>query len=70
MMHTILNFFQCRWLISQNIAHFSTCKNPKFPNFNKTADVKSGESILNISDAFKYFTFGLVVLHYIHQENL
>ena len=25
---------------------------------------------LNISEVFEYFTFGQVVLHYIHQENL
>ena len=36
------SFLKCRWLISQNIAHFSTCKKPpKFlRNLNKTADVK------------------------------
>ena len=28
------------------------------------------EETFNISDVFKYFTFGQVVLHYIHLENL
>ena len=28
------------------------------------------EDTFNISEVFKYFTFGQVVLHYIHQENL
>ena len=28
MMHTMLKFVKCGWLISQNIAHFSTCKKP------------------------------------------
>ena len=30
MMHTVLKFLKCRWLNSQNIANFSTCKMPKF----------------------------------------
>ena len=28
------------------------------------------EETFNISEVFKYFTFGQAVLHYIHQENL
>ena len=69
-MHTVLKLLKCRWLISQNIANFSTCKNPKIArNLNKTVDVKSGGNF-NILEVFKYFTFGQVVLHYIHQENL
>ena len=28
------------------------------------------EETFNISEVFKYFTFGQVVLHYIDQENL
>ena len=40
-MHTILKFLKCGWLRSQNIAHFSTCKNPEISrNLNKTANVK------------------------------
>ena len=33
MKHTILKFHWCRWFISQNKAHFSTCKKPL--NFKK-----------------------------------
>ena len=28
------------------------------------------EETFNISEVFKYFTFGQAVLHYLHQENL
>ena len=31
MMHATVKFLKCRWLIFQNIAHFSTSKNPKGP---------------------------------------
>ena len=40
MIHTIPKFLKCRWLISQNIVYFSTCKISR--NLNKTVDVKSG----------------------------
>ena len=69
-MHTILKFLKCRWLISQNVVNFSTCKKPQIAgNLKKTVDVKSGETF-NISEVFKYFIFGQVVLHCIHQENV
>ena len=49
MMHTILKFLKCRWLISQNIAHFQLAKNPQIArNLNKTVNVKSGGN-------FQYF---------------
>ena len=49
MMHTILKFLKCRWLISQNIAYFSTCKKlVNFQKFEQTVDVKSGGN-------FQYF---------------
>ena len=44
MMHTILKFLKRRWLISQNIAHFSTSG-----NLNETVDVKMIE---------KFYYFG------------
>ena len=28
MMHTLLKVLKCRWLVSQNITYFSTCKKP------------------------------------------
>ena len=32
----IVKFLECRWPISQNMAHFSTCKNPQMSrNVNK-----------------------------------
>ena len=41
MMHTVLKFLKCKWLIFQNIAYFSTCKNFQISrNLNKTVDVK------------------------------
>ena len=50
MMHIILKFLECKWLISHNIAHFQFAKNPKiFRNLNKTADVK-------IRGNFQYFS--------------
>ena len=34
MIHTILKFLKCRWLISQNMAYFSNCKKTlNFQNF-------------------------------------
>ena len=54
MMHTILKFLKCRWLIFQNIVSFSTCKKPQVTrNLNKTVDVKSGGN-------FQYFGSFLV----------
>ena len=28
MMHTVLKFLKCKWLISRNIGNFLTCKKP------------------------------------------
>ena len=48
-MYTILKFLKRRWLISQNIAHFSTCEKPlNFQKSEKNANVKIGEN-------FQYF---------------
>ena len=56
MMHTILKVLKCRWVISQNMANFSTCKNPQISrNLNKTVDVKSGGN-------FQYFGSFLRIL--------
>ena len=47
---------------------FELAENPEISrNLNKTVDVKIGG---NFSEVFKHFTFGQVVLHYIHQETL
>ena len=46
MMHTVLKFRKCRWLISKNIAHFLTLKKSQISrNLNKTADVKMGGNV-------------------------
>ena len=55
-MHTILKFLKCGWLISQNIANVSTCKNPYISrNLNKTVNVKSEGN-------FQYFRSFLSIL--------
>ena len=58
MMHTVLKCVKCRWLVSQNIAQYSTYKNFQISrNLNKTADFKLEETF-SISEIFKYYTFG------------
>ena len=51
----------------QNIAQFSTCKNPEIST--KLQMSKLGKTF-SISKVFNYSTFGQDVLHYIHPENL
>ena len=57
-MYTILKFLKRRWLISQNIAHFSTCEKPlNFQKFEKMQMSKLEETF-SILELFKYSTFG------------
>ena len=66
-----IKFLQCRWLISQNIAQFSTCKtSPKFLEDCKKLYLSELEETFSIPEVFMYFTFGQGVLRYVHQENL
>ena len=53
-----------------NIAHFLTCKNPKFLEILTKLQMSKLEETFSISEVFKYFMFGQGVLHHIRQENL
>ena len=62
MMHTVLKFLKYKWLISQNIAHFSTYKNPnfnpKFPELGTKLQMSKLEETFSALEVFKYSTFG------------
>ena len=71
MMHTILQISQVLMAyLTKYSTFFELAKSPYISrNLNKTVDTKIGRNF-TISDVFEYFTFGQVVLQYIHQENV
>ena len=57
-MHTILKFHWCRWLIFQNVVHFSTCKKSKISrNLNQTVDVKIRRNFQYFGHFYEYYVW-------------
>ena len=61
-MHTVLKFLSCGWLISENIAHFSTCRitlifekfeqNCRYQKLQETFSISEVLSILRLVNVF------------------